>query len=198
MKVVGMGAGPGMLTFEAAKVIGKARLIYGSERAIELASSQIDPRSNVHVIDDYKALRELPDDAVVLSTGDPMLSGLGYLGGEIVPGISSMQVACARLGISQIKVVPITVHGRKMETGPIAEEIRRGKCVFLLVDDSTDLAGLCQHLEKRGLGREVAVLTDLGYPEEKVMMGNTSNPPLSGGLACVMIGDLEQKLVPEE
>ena len=60
MKVVGVGAGPGMLTFEAARVVGEARLIYGSERAIELASSQIDPRSDVHVIDDYKALRELP------------------------------------------------------------------------------------------------------------------------------------------
>lgn len=123
-----------------------------------------------------------------------MLSGLGYLGGEIVPGISSMQVTCARLNVSQLRVVPITVHGRKMDPKPIAEEIKRGKCVFLLVDDSTDLAGLCKYLEDNGLKKEVVALTDLGYPEEKIKMGSTANPPISKGLACVMIGDLKPKL----
>jgi cobalt-precorrin-7 (C5)-methyltransferase len=144
----------------------------------------------VKVIEDYKALRELPEDAVVLSTGDPMLSGLGYLGGEIVPGISSMQVACARLKVSQLRVVPITVHGREMDPRPIAEEIEKEKCVFLLIDDSTDLPGLCQYLEEKGLKREVAVLSDLGYPQEKIRMGSTENPPDWKGLVCVIIGDL--------
>ncbi|MHC1631793.1 MAG: cobalt-precorrin-7 (C(5))-methyltransferase [Methanotrichaceae archaeon] len=190
MKIIGVGAGPGMLTLRAAKAIRAARLIYGSERSIELVSDQIDPDCDVRQIEDYKALRELPDDAVVLSTGDPMLSGLGYLGGEIVPGISSMQVACARLKISQLNVVPITVHGRKIDLDPITEEIKRGKCVFLLIDDSTNLVGLCQHLERKGLKRDIAVLLDLGYPDEKILKGSTTNPPASKGLACVMIGNM--------
>lgn len=194
MKIVGVGAGPKMLTFEAAEAISNAHLIYGSERSIELVSEHIDPNCEVKLIEDYKALLKLPENAVVLSTGDPMLSGLGYLGGEIVPGISSMQVTCARLNVSQLRVVPITVHGRKMDPKPIAEEIKRGKCVFLLVDDSTNLAGLCEYLEDNGLKKEVVALTDLGYPEEKIKMGSTANPPISKGLACVMIGDLKPKL----
>jgi len=196
MKIIGVGAGPGMLTLEAARAIREARLIYGSQRAIDLARDEIDHRTDVRVIEDYKALRNLPPQAAVLSTGDPMLSGLGYLDGEVVPGISSLQVACARLKISQLKVVPITVHGRDMDPEPIAQEVARGRCVFLLVDDSTDLPELCRLLEERGLARDVAVLTDLGYPEEEILRGRTASPPPSKGLASVMIGDLGSQKTP--
>lgn len=190
MKIVGVGAGPGMLTGEAARAIREARLVYGSARAIDLVRDEISPRCEVREIENYRALQKLPPEAVVLSTGDPMLSGLGYLEGDVVPGISSMQVACARLKVSQLKVVPITVHGRRMDPEPILDEIARGRCVFLLVDDSTDLPGLCRLMEERGLSRDVAVLTDLGYPEEEIRKGPTTCPPHSKGLASVMIGDL--------
>ena len=196
MKIVGVGAGPGMLTLEAARVIREARLIRGSKRAIDLVREEIDPSCDVGVIEDYRSLRELPSEAVVLSTGDPMLSGLGYLDGEVIPGISSMQVACARLKVSQLKVIPITVHGRKMDTESIIVEVEKGRCVFLLVDDSTDLPGLCRLLEERGLARDVAVLTDLGYPEEEILHGTTAAPPSSKGLASVMIGDIGFKMTP--
>jgi cobalt-precorrin-7 (C5)-methyltransferase len=196
MKIIGVGAGPGMLTYEAARAIKEARLVFGSERAIELVRAEISPGCDLRVIENYRALRELPPEAVVLSTGDPMLSGLGYLDGDVVPGISSMQVACARLKVSQLKVVPITVHGRRMDPEPILEEVARGRCVFLLVDDSTDLPGLCRLLEERGLPRDVAVFTDLGYPEEEIQKGTTAKPPRSEGLASVMIGDLGFEITP--
>jgi cobalt-precorrin-7 (C5)-methyltransferase len=190
MKIIGVGAGPEMLTFEAARAIREARRIYGSNRAIELALSEIDPKANVNTIEDYKKLRELPDDAVVLSTGDPMLSGLGFLEGEVIPGISSMQVACARLGVSLLNVTPVTVHGRKMEEALVAKEIEQGKCVFLLTDESSDIAGLCSYLSDRGLVLDIAVLTNLGYPDERITKGDTSSPPKVPGLSCVMIGEL--------
>ncbi|HDS63810.1 MAG TPA: cobalt-precorrin-7 (C(5))-methyltransferase, partial [Methanofollis liminatans] len=84
MKIVGVGCGPGMITAAAAAAIAGAALIYGSDRAIDLARPYIREGTAVHEITDYKRLRSLPDDAVVLSTGDPMLAGLGYLGGEVV------------------------------------------------------------------------------------------------------------------
>jgi len=49
-----------MLTFEAAKALGDARLIYGSERAIDLVRDHIPPGCAVKVIEDYKRLRDLP------------------------------------------------------------------------------------------------------------------------------------------
>jgi cobalt-precorrin-7 (C5)-methyltransferase len=189
MIIVGVGIGPKMLTPEAMEAINHARLIYGSERAIDLARDHIFPGSSVKVIEDYGKLANLPDAAVVLSTGDPMLSGLGYLPGRVIPGISSMQVACARLKVSQLKVVPITVHGRSLDPATIAFELRRERFVFLLTDDRTDLEDLCRYLESQGLRRAVASLTDLGYPEEKIDRGSTASPPKAPGLSCVLIGE---------
>jgi len=146
----------------------------------------------VKVIEDYRKLRLLPEDAVVLSTGDPMLSGLGYLQGRVIPGISSLQVACARLKISELLVVPITVHGRSLDPESIAFELRRGKCVFLLTDESTDLRALCQHLESQELHRDVAALSNLGYPEERIELASTASPPENLALSCVLIGELRQ------
>jgi cobalt-precorrin-7 (C5)-methyltransferase len=188
MIIVGVGAGPGMLTIEAAIAIEAAELIYGSKRAIDLVRGHIKPSCSVNIIEDYRKLRELPEDAVVLSTGDPMLSGLGYLPGRVIPGISSLQVACARLKVSLLKVVPITVHGRSLDPEPIASELRKGKCVFLLTDESTDLEGLCSYLEAREMKEDVAVMTDLGYPEENIVLASTDAPPKAPGLSCVMIG----------
>lgn len=196
MVIVGVGAGPGMLTEEAVKAICEAKLIYGSRRAIEIARPHIGPGCSVYEIEDYKKLRELPEMAVILSTGDPMLSGLGYLEGKIIPGISSMQVACARLRISQLRMVPVTLHGRAIghdSLARIASEIRAGRCVFLLTDDSTNLALICSHLESEGLSREVAVLTELGYPKERIELLRTNSPPAAPGLSCVVIGDINKR-----
>jgi cobalt-precorrin-7 (C5)-methyltransferase len=184
MIIVGVGAGPGMLTQEAIKAIGEANLIYGSKRSIDLVREHIKSDCAVKIIEDYKRLHELPEGAVVLSTGDPMLSGLGYLKGRVVPGISSMQVACARLKISQLDVIPITIHGREMNPVPVAEELRRGKCVFLLIDERTDIERLCSYLESNGLSRNIAVLANLGYPEERIMLGRTSSPSAASSLSC--------------
>ncbi len=189
MIIVGVGAGPQMLTEQAAQAVAQASLIYGSKRAIDLVLEHINPDCTVRVIEDYKKLKDLDDDAVVLSTGDPMLSGLGYLKGRVIPGISSLQVACARLKISQIKVIPITVHGRSLDPDAIAFELRRGKCVFLLTDDGTDLKSLCRYLESQGLHRDVAALNELGYAEEKIEKADTACPPQAPGLSCVFIGE---------
>lgn len=87
MKIVGVGCGPGMVTEQAAQVIRSARFIYGSSRAIGLVKKLIPDNCTVRSISDFRNLSQLPENAVVLSTGDPMLAGLGYLPGEVVPGI---------------------------------------------------------------------------------------------------------------
>jgi cobalt-precorrin-7 (C5)-methyltransferase len=186
--IIGVGAGPKMLTEEAIDALQMAEVIYGSTRAIKLVRNYIRPGAIVNAIDDYKKLDELPENAIVLSTGDPMLSGLGYLPGKVIPGISSMQIACARLKISQIRVVSMTFHGRNMNPEAVTFELKSGRCVFLLTDRDTDLAGLCRYLESQGLSSEVAVFKDLGYPEERILRGCTSAPPDVSELSCVLIG----------
>ncbi|MBP2144733.1 cobalt-precorrin-7 (C5)-methyltransferase [Methanofollis sp. W23] len=188
MKVVGVGCGPGMLTDKAACVISSATLIYGSARAIDLARPVIRDRCEVHEITDYRALRALPADAVVLSTGDPMLAGLGYLGGEVVPGISSMQVAFARLGLSLVKAAVVTAHGKDHAAAvrETAEEVGRGRIVFLIADPEFSVQGLAAALpEETGL----AVCENLGYPEERIALGTAARPPSPvSGLFVVVAG----------
>ena len=111
MIIVGVGAGAGMLTEEGISRIRAAKRIYGSDRALELARGYAAD-AVLMPITDYAALRGLPADVVVLSTGDPLMAGLGYLPGEVVPGISSMQAAFARLKVSWTNVAVVNAHGK--------------------------------------------------------------------------------------
>ncbi len=179
MKIVGVGAGPGLLTEEAISAIESATVIFGSKRAIELAKEHI--RCKAHEITDY-TLDSLPRNAVVLSTGDPMLSGLGKFakeGDEIIPGISSMQLACSRLRLDTENLAVITAHSRDIDAvkNLILKELRDGKNVFLLPDKSFGVTELVDFLKSRGLLRKISICERLAYPDERIETGTTEDPP---------------------
>jgi cobalt-precorrin-7 (C5)-methyltransferase len=192
MKIVGVGCGPGLLTEEAIYVIQSATLIYGSDRAIEICRPHISSGSTVRTIDDFKALHNLPEDAVILSTGDPMLAGLGYLRGEVVPGISSLQIAAARLRIPLARIVPVVAHGTGHEQGmnDTLDEVLCKKIVFLLADPKFDTIELMKRLRALNIPIRVAVCEDLGYPHERIATGSLDSPPeISSALYSLVIGD---------
>jgi len=192
MKIVGVGCGPGLLTEEALHVIRSATLIYGSDRAIAICHPHIPSGCTIKTIDDFKALHTLPDDAVVLSTGDPMLAGLGYLKGDVVPGVSSLQVAAARLRIPLARVVPVVAHGTGHEQGmnDTLDEVLCKKIVFLLADPKFDTRELYTRLRTLNLPIRVAVCENLGYPDERIATGSVDSPPeISSDLYSLVIGD---------
>ncbi len=180
MKIVGVGCGPGMLTADAVRVISGAWLIYGSSRAIELARETIPPGCEVHEITNYRALRELPEEAVVLSTGDPMLAGLGYLPGDVIPGISSLQVALARLHIPMAGISVVVAHGRDHagSLDQMSEELRRGKIVFLLADPDFDIEQAAVRAREACGECRIVLCEDLGYPGERIVSGTVDNVPV--------------------
>jgi cobalt-precorrin-7 (C5)-methyltransferase len=192
MKIVGVGCGPGLLTEEAINAIRNAKQCYGSDRAITLAASVIPSDCEVHTIVDYGALRDLEgEDLIVLSTGDPMFGGLGYLSGVVIPGISSLQLACARLKISWMQVVAVSAHARdRGETLQVLyDEVRKGKTVFLLADPEFDIDNCAKSLQDGGISCDLAVCENLGYPEERITVGSTTSPPRSASrLFSLMIG----------
>jgi len=184
MKIVGVGCGPGMLTEQAIREISRASVIYGSDRAIDLAKSIILPGCTVKTIDDFKKLDTLqldilPDNTVVLSTGDPMLAGLGYLAGDVVPGISSFQLAAARLKIPISRMSVVVAHGRGHEKGreDTLEEVRRGRIVFLLADPKFDARKLYAELRELSLPVRIALCENLGYPDECILIRDIQSPP---------------------
>jgi cobalt-precorrin-7 (C5)-methyltransferase len=179
MKIIGVGCGPGLLTEQAIRELKKARFAYGSDRAIELARTCLPKNCTVRSIDDYKKLPTLPDNVVILSTGDPMLAGLGYLKGEVIPGISSLQIASARLHIPLSRVVVVVAHGHGHEQGmqDTVDEVKRGKIVFLLADPKFSVADLYRHLAALNPPLQVAVCENLAYPDERIVVGDIASPP---------------------
>ncbi|HJK09629.1 MAG TPA: cobalt-precorrin-7 (C(5))-methyltransferase [Methanocorpusculum sp.] len=188
MIIVGVGAGSGMLTEDGISRIRTARVIYGSGRALDLASGYAAADAKLILITDYKALRSLPDDAVVLSTGDPLMAGLGYLPGEVVPGISSMQVAFARLKVPWTNVAVVNAHGKDHAAAVerAVRDVAAGHVVFIIADPGFSLAALGSALPP---DVRLAVCEDLGYPSERVAEGTAACPPeVRSRLFCVVAG----------
>lgn len=192
MKIVGVGAGPSMLTGKAISAIESAQIIFGSKRAIELAKNHI--KCDVNVITDY-SLESLPENAVVLSTGDPMLSGLGKFAkgeDEIIPGISSMQIACAKLGIDIDNLAVITAHSG--EIGPtkkrLIAELTLGKNVFLLPGTDFRIDKIADFLKFKSISCNISICERLGYQDERISTGKVENPPHNkSGMYCIMISN---------
>lgn len=183
MIIVGTGCGPGMLTEKAIEAIKSASLITGSKRALDLVRAYTPNTAEMKVIEDYKLLKNLPDHTVVLSTGDPMLSGLGYLPGEVIPGISSVQYAAAKLKIPLTKVVVITAHGRdpKPSIQEALEMISLGRIVCLITDPEFPLDILAQRLKGLSHLVEILLCADLGYESEEIIIGYSDSPPKAPG-----------------
>ncbi len=190
MKIVGVGAGPNLLTQEAISAIESAEIIYGSKRAIELARKHI--KCEAREISDY-TLKSLPENAVVLSTGDPMLSGLGKYArevDEIIPGISSLQLACARLRLDIDNLVVISAHSRDIGSvkKQLLMELGAGKNVFLLPDSSFGAIEVAGFLKSHQLSRRISVFERLGYPDERIDTETIDKPPHpESDMYCVVI-----------
>ncbi len=190
MKIVGVGAGPNLLTQEAIKVIENAEIIFGSRRAIELAKQYI--RCEAHEIKDY-TLQSLPENAVVLSTGDPMLSGLGKFAGqkdEIIPGISSLQLACSRLGLSMENLAVISAHAKDLGyiKNILIKEIKNNKNIFLLPAPSFGVEDVANLLRVKGISCRITVCERLAYPDEKITTGSVEHPPhAESDMYCIVI-----------
>ena len=192
MKIIGVGCGPGLLTEQAIYEISQAKIIYGSGRAIDLAKSCIPIDCSVKSIDDFKHLKTLPENAVILSTGDPMLAGLGYLPGEVIPGISSFQLATARLKIPVSQVSVIVAHGKGHEKGirDTVKEVKTGRIVFLLADPKFKVEALYTRLAALKKPLKIALCENLGYPDECIHIHDIQSPPLpTEALYSLVIGN---------
>jgi cobalt-precorrin-7 (C5)-methyltransferase len=190
VKIVGIGCGPGMITEEAAAVIAAATLVMGSKRALELAASNIPSDCERKVITDFSSLA-IPDHAIILSTGDPMLAGLGYLGGDVVPGISSLQVAASRLHLPIEEIAIVIAHGKSHDHAfqEARVAVDRGKIAFIVADPKFSVPGLAAALEGAGKDLSIAVCEELGYPGERIELGPADNPPRPRSrLFCVLAG----------
>jgi precorrin-6Y C5,15-methyltransferase (decarboxylating) len=111
----------------------------------------------------------------VLASGDPMFFGIGsvlvgLLGAErvrVLPHVSSVSLACARLGWGVQDVEVVSLVGREPDT--LRRALSPGRRLLVLTPDGTGPGTVRNLLADAGFGpSELTVLERLGAPDERV------------------------------
>ncbi len=185
MTVVGIGAdGWAGLPEPSRRALASADVLMGSARQLALV-----PGPAERVPWPSPLLPALPglldrhrDRGVcVLASGDPMFFGLGatlhrllgHDGIRVLPHVSSVSLACARLGWPVDEVAVVSAVGRPLErVHPMLAPDRR---LLVLSPDGSTPAALAALLTARGYGpSELTVLARLGGPDEHALSGTAS------------------------
>lgn len=188
--VVGVGAdGWAGLTPAARAVIGSADVVLGGPRQLGLLPAGT---GQIHQPWPSPLSAALPDfltqyagrRVVALASGDPMLSGIGttlvdVLGADrvtVLPQLSSVTLARARLGWSAESTAVVSVVGRDVHT--VLRELAPGRRVLVLSSDEKTPATLAELLVARGYGASrFIVLGNLGCDSETIAESTAGDFP---------------------
>lgn len=177
--ILGVGLSPDDLTSAHLETIRSADLLLGGRR--HLAYFQDLPVEKQTIAGDLEAilalLRAQPPGrrVVVLASGDPLLFGIGgrivaELGAErvhIVPNVSSIAAAFARIGRPWQAAALVSLHGRK-DIAALGVALKTRPLVAVLTDPQHHPAWLAAWLLEKGAGHlRLAVFERLGLPEER-------------------------------
>jgi precorrin-6y C5,15-methyltransferase (decarboxylating) CbiE subunit len=188
-KLVILGCGPGhrdYLTIIAEKRIREARVLVGPPKLLDLfpefSGDKMVLKQNYQEIADLLPSVYKEKDTVVLVTGDPgihsyarmIISSVGAENCEIIPGISSIQLAFARLAIPWEEAIIISLHGKTLNSKVLIDRITRYPKVVLLTDENNSTAYISQILEEHQINpRPAFVCQDLSLPSEYIWKTNT-------------------------
>lgn len=144
-------------------------------------------------------LAEHEGGLVVLASGDPMVSGIGstlveVIGAddvEIVPAVSSIALARARLGWPAESHATVTLVGR--DEHAVLRELAPGRRVLVLSSGPETPSVVAKLLSDAGYGSSrMTVLGDLGSPDETRWSGSASgwslDAPALHVLALELVG----------
>lgn len=199
-----VGTGPGSsdyLTKAAIKAVESVDVLVGSQRALDLFPRfngellVLRARNMDEMMKKSVSLVEEGKNVAILSTGDPGFSGVlkpilnlrDDLDLKVVPGISSLQLAAARLQIPWDEAQILTLHG-KGSSDAILDFLDNEKPVIVLPDFRVEK--LAQFLLENGINpdRKVAVCEKLSYPDEKMFEGTLKEVgDMLFSYLCVMV-----------
>ena len=187
--VIGLGVSEqAVLTANAMGALKQSEVIIGSPRQMEtIFNIAVDPVSSpiskgqkfiaLPKLNELKALlTDLANKQVcILASGDPLYFGIGrWLSKQIgiselyfYPGVSSIQAACHKLGLSLQDCDAISLHGRPVET--LRSLIRHNQTLVILTDKHSQPTRLAQECFDMGYhDAKITVCEDLGYEKEQL------------------------------
>jgi precorrin-6Y C5,15-methyltransferase (decarboxylating) len=178
--VVGIGAdGMAGLPPASADELRRATVVYGSPRQLDLLDDSVSadrrrwPSPMLPALVDL--FQEARSDVHVVASGDPMFHGIGttltkYYGVgrvTVLPHVSSVTLACARLGwaVQDAEVISLV-------TAQTPSAVRRGGRSIVLSRNESSAAELARLLTATGRGESVLTLLEqLGGPQESIRSG---------------------------
>ena len=207
-KIFIIGIGPGSeeyLTLKAVDCVKNCDYTVGSTRAIDLFRDvkntiAFNVKDLVDKLEEGVELAKDGNSVAILSTGDPGFSGVLNTvlriskeksfpkeDIEVIPGISSLQLAAARKHIQWDSANVMTFHGRE-NIEDILKVINNGKITIAL--PSRKVKDMAQFLLDNGVdeNRQVTVCERLSYPDEKIVrstMDDIANSEFT--YMCIMI-----------
>jgi len=176
--VVGLDGRP--LGDEVERLLRDADLVVGGERHLEKFG--VDRGRAVVLEGDLSVALERIEASeglvVVLASGDPGFFGIVRLLGSrfgrenlrVLPGLSSVALAFAGVGISWDDAIAVSAHGR--EPRRAVNVCRAYPKVAVLTSPDFGPADLARGLE--GWGRTFIVAEKLGEPEERILRGDSA------------------------
>jgi precorrin-6Y C5,15-methyltransferase (decarboxylating) len=191
--VVGIGAdGMAGLSEASRRELRTATVVHGSKRQLGLLDDSVGATRRVWPSPMLPALRGLLDpfvagpDVHVLASGDPLLHGIGgtlirMFGPQevtVLPHVSAVTLACARLGwtVQDIEVISLV-------TAEPHTAVRRGGRAIVLSAGHATAKTLATLLDAHDLAdSELTLLEQLGGPQERRRDGTArqwaANPPV--------------------
>lgn len=183
-KVTIVGCGPGSkkyLTGYVQQQINNAEVLIGSRRLLSLFP---DAEADTFVLNNnYKLLitrivsLRKRKKVVVLVSGDPgffsyaklIIDKIGIENCEVIPGISSVQLAFAKIGRTWNDACFMSLHGRTGNLSSVVKKITENKKVAVLTDNSNNVKLIARILLDAGLkDRKIYVCENLSLDKERI------------------------------
>jgi len=178
--IVGIGDdGKKSLSTSVIEIVESAEILFGGERHLsffpDVPAQKITVKSNlsdvVNIISENLGKRRM----VVLASGDPLFYGIAkYLMSRIpkehfhvIPNVSSMQLAFARVKESWDDAALTSVHAKPIEN--LLGVVENAKKVGIFTDNKNTPSKIAEFLLKHGLsGFKAYVCENLGGKDERV------------------------------
>lgn len=197
-----IGTGPGHKDYlmpAALRQIKRSDCLIGARRLLSLFTNlrkqEIPVEKCFDKIIPYIKRHKDKKKIAVLVSGDPGIFSLSEIISRefrkdeyvVIPGISSLQLAFARIGEGWQDAKIISLHGRCPED--LAGQVKNNHKVFILTDPYFTPRKISGHLLKKGVeNRKAIVLENLSYPNERIINTDLNGLSKMDGFGiCVMI-----------
>lgn len=201
-KVHVIGIGPGTIDYllpVAKRAIEKADCLIGAGRFLSLFKhcdkKKMRLEGHFKEVILYIKKNKNKERIAVLVSGDPgLFSFLGQIRlalkreeYAVIPGISTLQLAFARIGESWYDAKIVSIHGRKR--GDLVKEVKDSDKLFLFTDEKFPPQQIAGYLLNNGVkNRKAIVFEALGYPNERIVESDLSALSKKRGFGlCAMI-----------